>query len=468
MAGRFVRVIAHVFAALLSASALAQSGSAEFVLGLQGAIVADAWNPLRLVVRDLPEVELEVLVDRGSLRSGPVLTRYSATIPASGGVRVFEDELFVPAWRSLSWTVRSAERTIASGTVDSRLRDTRLLTLLISATPGRWLPLLPPEARAQDVAPSTLPASAAAFAGVRSVLVDGSAAAPRTEALVAAAAAGAVVVLAGDLPPGHAELSSLVAAGPLRLGAGWLVPADTGEAVAAMHAGAGYPLESVLSEVVSDQGRGQPPGLGRFTVTAAMALYALLVLSLLRFGGSAGLPAALVVAVLASFAAWSVLRPERALIEESRTVVVSGGGIGLSLETLAMRSLPGGTVRVERPMRPVSPAAYTVGTRSTDIRLGRWQRELLVGRPFLATSALHWEGEMLANEGGRTLREVLVIGSGPQAELAPGETRQVEAAEEGKIPEAYRRLVPGLPVGTALARDGNDVLVALPPAGGGS
>jgi hypothetical protein len=468
MAGRFARVLTQLTAALLVSTAFAQPGSAELVLGLQGAIVADAWNPLRLVVRDLPAVELEVLIDRGSLRGGPVMMRYSVDIPASGGIRVFEDDLFVPAWRSLSWTVRSEDRTIASGTVDSRLRDSRPLTLLISATPGRWLPLLPSDARPLAMAPTALPASAAGYSGVWALLVDGTAAAPRPEALVAAAAAGAVVVLAGQLPDSHAELAALVDDGPLRLAAGWLVPGDAEEAVEALYSVNGYPLEALVAELSSEVGRGQPPGLPRVTVSAALALYAVLVLALLRFGGSAGLPAALVVAMLAAGAGWAVLRPERALIDENRTVVVSAGGIGLSLGAVELRSLPGGAVRVGQPMRPLSLAPYSVGTDSTRLSLGRWQRELLIGRPLLTTPALEVDGGRLLNVGERTLTEVMVIGSGPQAHLAPGAARSIEPVEEGDLPAAYRSLLPHLPAGAVLARDGEKVLVALPESEGES
>jgi hypothetical protein len=468
MAGRFVRVLTQLTAALLASTAFAQPGSAELELGLQGAIVADAWNPLRLVVRDLPAVELEVLIDRGSLRGGPVMTRYSVDIPASRGIRVFEDDLFVPAWRALSWTVRSADRTIASGTVDSRLRDTRPLTLLISAAPGRWLPLLPSEARPHAVAAGALPASAAAYSGVRALLVDGTAAAPRRESLVAAAAGGAVVVLAGPLPDSHAELAPLVAEGPMRLAAGWLLADDAGGAVDALYSADGYSLATLAEELSSEAGRGQPPGLPRVPVSAALALYAVLVLVLLRFGGSAGLTAAVVVAALTGVAGWALLRPERALIDEKRTIVVSAGGIGLSLATVALRSLPGGAVEVARPMRPVSLAPYAVGTDSTELQLGRWQRELLIGRPLLATPALEVDGERLANVGERTLTDVLVVGSGPQALLAPGAVRSIESAEEGELPAAYRALLPHLPNGAALAREGEKVLVALPESRGGS
>jgi hypothetical protein len=468
MPGRFVCVLTQLMAALLVSAAFAQSGRAEFALGFQGAVVADAWNPLRLVVRDLPPVELEVLIDRGSLRGGPVVTRYSVVIPASGGIRVFEDDLFVPAWRSLSWTVRTVDRTIASGTVDSRLRDTRPLTLLISAAPGRWLPLLPADARPHAVAPTALPASAAAYSGVRALLIDGTAAAPKPESLVAAAAAGAVVVLVGRLPDSHSELAALVADGPSRLGAGWLLATGAGEAVEALYTADGYSLARLAEELASEADQGQPPALPRVSVAAALALYAVLMLALLRFGGSAGLPAALVVAVLTAVAGWTLLRPERALIDEDRTIVVSAGGIGLSLGTVALRSLPGGAVSVERPMRRLSLAPYSVGAASTQLDLGRWQRELLIGRPLLSTSALEVDGERLKNVGERTLTDVLVVGSGPQALLSPGAERSIESAEEGDLPPIYRALLPHLPNGAVLAREGGIVLVALPESGGAS
>lgn len=101
---------ALVAAALLVAgSALAQgpNRAAELELGFGGAIVADAWNPLRLVLRDVGSVQLEVAIDRGTLRDGERWSVYRADLPGGSGLSVFEDELFVPVWRSLQWTVRS-------------------------------------------------------------------------------------------------------------------------------------------------------------------------------------------------------------------------------------------------------------------------------------------------------------------------------------------------------------------------
>ncbi|MEX2540374.1 MAG: hypothetical protein WD314_01150 [Trueperaceae bacterium] len=466
MLRRLAQLLLLASLAPAGSAAFAQSGGAQFELGMQGAVVAQAWNPLRLVLRDLPPVELEVVFDQGTLRSGPILTTYTASVAASRGVRVFEDELFVPDWRSIAWTVRSPDRTVASGTLNPRQRDSRPLTLLVSSVPGSWLPSLPDDARPHEMAASALPSSAAAYAGVHALLIDGTAAAPSVESVAAAAGAGVVVLLTEPLPATHSDLAELVEAGPLRLGAGWLVPVRSEQVGQALTSFAGFPVASLAGELAAAHPQELPPVLSRITITAAGALYALLVLVLLRFGGDAGLPAALVVAILAAGAGWSLLRPERPLLEESRAVVVAAGGLGVSLDTLALRSLPGGTVQLGRPMRLLGRSSFAVGTLGTRLPMARWQRAILTGRPVLATGSLGWEGELLVNRGERALTGVLVVGVGPQLPLAPDEERRAVPAEEGWLPESYTSLLSYLPEGTALASDGRRVLVALPPFGG--
>jgi hypothetical protein len=443
--------------------AASQTRSVEFELGFNGAVVADAWNPLRLVLRDLPPVWLEVLIDQGSLRSGPILMRYLAPVEAGGGLSTFEDTLFVPSWRSLTWTVSTAERTVASGSLDARQSDPRPLTLLVSARSGRLLPLLPAESRTGDIPPTALPSSASAYSGVSALLLDGTTPPPRPEALVAAAAAGVHVVLIEPLPATFDDLALLSAAGPRRVGAGWIASAAPESLAAQLRTLPRFPLADTadrLAEATADRPAGP---LSRLIVVATGAGYALLILVLLRYGGYAGLPTALIVALLAAGAGWFALRPGAAISEESRSITAAAGGIGLTLPALALRSLPGGRVSVEGRLRPVRQVEYTVARNSIDLELTRWAQELFLARPLLATAEFEWDGHLLTNRGDHLLTDVLIVGTGPQPSLAPGQARPPVSAEEDSLPRLYGELLPLLPSGTALASAGERVFVALPP-----
>ncbi|MEX2535834.1 MAG: hypothetical protein WD273_09590 [Trueperaceae bacterium] len=445
--------------------AAAQTGEIEFELGFRSAVVENAWNPLRLVVRDLPTVEFELRVDQGTLRSGSIPLTYFARVDTSRGITVFEDELFIPPWSSLSWTVRTGARTVASGTIDPRLRDERPLSLLLSATPGRWLASLPAGARPQEVAAGELSERAAAYSGVAALIIDGSASAPTLESIVTAAAAGAVVVLVEPLPTSHAALLELLTASPggyERLGAGWIVSTPAEGVSQALSGHSGFPLEESLRALLTGEERAAPPALSRLTVVAAAALYALVVVLLLRFGGDAGIPSALLVGIMTATASWLLLRPDRPVIEQPRTVVVSAGGLGLAVPTLALRSLPGGETLVGQQMRSAEVLPYSLQGDGTRLTLGRWQRELLVGQPELALGELAWSGERLTNLGERVLRDVIVLGLGPQPPLRPGTERRPVASEETSLPPIYGELLALLPAGTAVANDGQHFFVALP------
>ena len=470
-----VRLLLPLLAVCLGL-ALAQDGGGEnfadkveFELGIRGAVVENSWNPLRLVLRDLPPVEFELRIDQGTLRSGSIPLIYSANIDSSRGLTVFEDEVFIPPWSSLSWTLGTPQRTFASGTLDPRLRDNRALTLLLSDEPGRWLGSLPEGSRPQEVVAGELPRRAAAYSGVEALLIDGTTSPPTVESVVAAAAAGVVVVLVEPPPASHRPLSQLSPSGSgTRIGAGWLITTGSSAVSEAFASHRGFAMQGAASALLAGQEAPAGPPYSRITMVSAGAIYALLVLLLLRFGGQAGIPAALVVAVLTALAGWLLLRPEQAIVEQQRTLIVSTGGLGLSLPTLAIRSLPGGEVRVPRPMRLSDQVPYNVGSNGTRLSLGRWQRQLLLGKPALASSVLVWLDGQLENRGERLLQDVLVLGWGPQPPLQPGAVYDVVASEEALLPQAYGDLLELLPPGTAVANDGERYLVALPPDQEGS
>lgn len=436
----------------------------EFELGHSQQVVAGAWNPVRLVLRDQRDVLLEIRLDQGSLQTGERVVTYRAPLAGGSGLSSFEDDLFVPAWRSLTWTVRAGGRTLASGALNPRERDGRPLDLVVSRTPGRWRSSLGPEARVLEVDAGALPHRAAAYDGVRSLLIDGTAAAPDPRGVLAAAAAGAVVVLLGPLPASHAELEGLIAGPGARLGAGWITR-DDGSDLAGLLARLAPPPEDELLATLAAAALPHPPRpLPALTLVTAAAAYSLLVIALTRFAGAGGLAAGLVLALVASLVGWRQLRPPAPEIAVRQVLTLGGSGLAQAIETRSLLSLPASRLDLPAQMRPVAAAGYEVTPTGTAFMLGRWQTVTLLGKPQLAPAQLEWRGERLANAGSTALLDVYVSGLGPQGSLAAGSSLVPVPAEEGGLPPPYPAIVPLLPTGSALARAGDAVHVALPPA----
>lgn len=448
----------------LGGGAGAQSPEVELELGYRNALVDGAWNPLRLFTRDLPAATLEIHIDQGTLRTGSVPLDYRAPLEASRGVTVFEDDLFIPPWRSLTWVLRGDEAVLASGSFDPRARDDRPLTLLLSNRPGLWLEALPQESRPQEVAASTLSARPAAYSGVDTLIIDGSTAAPSQEAVVTAAAAGVAVILVGPLPASHAHLGRLLDGDRARIGAGWLVRASEEDAAALLESLPRIDGAELAAAVANSGEARRSATLPRLTVLSVAAGYALAVLLLVRLG-SAGVVTALVVGSLVTVSGWWLLRPPEPLLEEARTIVIGSGGLGLAVPTTVVRSLPGGSVEFESPMRLLQAYPHSVTPASTEVSMERWQRETLLAKPGLVTPTLAWDGDVLVNRGNESLDELFVLGVGRQPPLpADGRLRPVRG-EDGAPPVAFTVLAELLPRGTALALSGERVHVALPAQG---
>lgn len=456
----------------LGSCALAQpQGVLE--LGFGGETVTERWNPLRLTLRDVRSAELTIRIDQGSLQSGESLVVYRADVNSGGGVSVFEDELFLPQWRYLSWRLEAPDRLVTSGTLDRRRLDPRPLTLVVSAAPGRWrgfLSELPVEGtdeprRSIDVPPSLLPERLAAYDGVSTVLIDGTAAMPDLETLLAAASAGADVVALEPLPSSHGALESLVAPGITHLGAGRLIRVP--EARLAQVLGRA-PLPDLSAALLTEDLSALPQRLEPLPVLIAVGLYLLAVLLLIRLAGAPGLVASLALATLASVAAWSYLRPEPSQTLRGRSLVVSGGALARQSEVRTVFTLPQNTLQLDSAARPLSSVPYLLGKNSFELSLERWQRQAISLKPRLVEASLRWsgatsEGAELSNLGSRLLQDVYVKGVGTQASLAPGEEVVPSIGEDAPLPEVYAGLLEHVPPGTALARDGGVFHVSLPP-----
>ncbi len=442
--------------------ACAQDGGVELELGFGGEIVAGSWNPLRLTVRDAPGAELLITVDQGSLRGGEILAEYRFSLGSGGLVRL-EQDFFVPAWRNLSWRLVTPERVLASGSLDRRRLDSRPLTLLVSDDPARWREVLEANGRAAEAPPSLLPERLSAYDGVAYLVIDGSTAMPSLAAVAAATSAGATTLLVEPLPESYRPLLRLAPRLEQRLGAGRLVRVDEGAlggALSGLDRGVREMGDALLEGALLEP----PPSRPGPPVLALAGVYALAVLLLLRFAGAPGLLTSLVLALLFSFVAWTLLRPAAPQETRARTLVMAGGELAREDEVRSLFSYP--QVGLELPIsaRPSEALPYRQHDEQLTIELSRWERLGLELKPRLVPAPLVWEGGRLVNRGDERLEDLLVLGLGAQPALLPGEALTPRPGEEGPPPEPYRALVPHLPAGSALARQASRVVVALPPA----
>jgi len=105
---------------------------AEVEVGFRGAPVADAWNPLRVTVRDVGSGRLTLVADQGNLRDGEIPWTMVVPVTGGAGVRVLEVDVFLPAWRSLVWSLEAGGSIVASGALPREAAERSLSSKSLS------------------------------------------------------------------------------------------------------------------------------------------------------------------------------------------------------------------------------------------------------------------------------------------------------------------------------------------------
>jgi hypothetical protein len=434
-------------------------------LGFNNTLIADHWNPLTLTRRDQPAQTLTITIDQGTLRGGEVLAVYRKELNAANGLEVFEDDVYLPAWRRFSWRIENSERVFASGTVERREVNTQPLTLLISAQPEKWLRDFLPDSRVLELPFSLLPERLASYDGVETLLIDGTAPAPTLEAVTSAAVAGVNVVLLESLSENGvsknmAELELLAPNVRQRLGAGWI--ARTSEDGVRATLSMLTPLEPkvLVAALVNGDLTRRPPRVSQVVVLSAASAYALVTLLLIRFLGSAGLLTSFLLAALASVAAWTWLRPESPQLVQTRMLTLNAdlayrGGVQ------SLFTLPNADISLELIAHPNSVRAY-MQSDLLHLKLPRYSEVVLEHRPILSSPTLRLEGGTLQNLTDVVMTNVYVKGLGMQSDIAAQQTVTLVQGEEVELSKMYEALLPFLPDGTAVAQHQTDVHIALP------
>lgn len=426
-----VALVALVALALAVHGPAVAQPRAELMLGVAGAPVAEAWNPVRAVVRDAPGALLRLEIDAGGLEHGAVPQIVSARAAPAGGVQRIDLDVPFPSWRRVSWRIEHGERVLASGGLGARDRDGRPLHLVVSARPSRWADAFGPDARVVVATAADLPTRAASWDGVATLLLDGSAAAPADAVVVTAAAAGVRVLAPLEGPAGYAPIARLVQDGPSSLGAGSLegVPAA---ALAAGRLGAAPPLawgRDARRAATRAAAEALPAPtwdhLPKLLVAGVTIGFAASVWTLLWLGGPAGVASAALVVVAAAVALPAARPPE----PEPRTrgaVILASNGLGLRTDLVALARLPEGASELDGPFAPL------------ELRRLGWND----GRTVVPLPA-----------GGRSR-----LSGAPEVVTVPDDVREASGVPDD-APAALRALVPG---GGSLARVGNDWWLLAP------
>jgi hypothetical protein len=450
--------------ALLTYFSNAEVPLVHFEVGFSGQFVTDHWNPLRITLRDINAAKVEIHIDQGSLRDGPRPMIYRAAIQGGNGISVFEDDLYIPHWRRFSWLVESNNITIASGSFDPKEKSSLPLDIILSNQPGTWRANYEKDSRTLEINATSLPERTAAYNGIRSLLIDGTSATPTLAAVAAAAAAGVRVIVVDPLPADHENLNLLATYPIQRLGAGWIVRDQNAQtafaAISSLDHGFPKPLLYSLENAVELPDPASKPPL---PLLAALAIYSLTALLLLRVGTVASTLTSLSLVLLSCIAAWSLLRPDAPLLSFDLSVTVGGGDLAAVYKLRTLYNLPGGTVHNQLVGHPIDQRPYEAGPAGIDVRLDRGDHTTIVAKPTLDRAPLIWKEGMLVNVGTAPLKDIFVIALGMQKDsLPPGATLQPTLVEEAELPSTYLQLKARLPSGTALAFSGVNLVVALP------
>lgn len=430
-------------------------------LGFNNTLVADHWNPIKLTRRDQPAQMLTLTIDQGTLRGGEVLAVYRKELSAANGLDVFEDDVYIPAWRRFSWRVENSERVFASGTIERREVNTQPLTLLISAQPEMWLKDFAPDARVLELPFSLLPERLASYDGVTTLLIDGTAPAPTLEAVTSAAVSGVNVLLLENLPESHAELELLAPKARQRLGAGWIARTSVDGVRATLSMLTPLAPGTLVSSLVNDDLHQRPPRVPQMIVLGAASAYALVTLLLIRFLGSAGLLTSFLLAALASVGAWTWLRPAKPQLVQTRTLTLNAD-LAYAGGVQGLFTLPDADISLNLIAHPTDLRAYTQQSEVLHMTLPRYSEVVLEQRPTLSSATLKLEGETLSNLTDGIMTNVYVKGLGMQADIAAQQTLTLMHGEEVELNKIYEALLPLLPDGTALAQQETNIHIALP------
>ena len=444
----------HIFAGfiviLLGSFVLAES---KLEIGFDGNIVANRWNPIKLTTRDQAAATLSISIDRGNLRIGSLPISYSFDIPQSYGIATFEEDIFIPKWQSFSWKLQSSEAVLASGSIDRRFANPQSLSLLISANPTKWLSGL--AGRVAAVPSNVLTKRLASYDGISTIIIDGTAAAPRPDRLVAATSAGVTTVLMSPLPASHQSLTAIVPTGMQKIGAGLITRHAENEKLTIFH----RDFKKVLAAYIENSKISVPSTRQQGPIFIALIVFALLIVILMWMGNKAAVMTSFSISILAIILVFNYLIPREKELQQQQSLYINSGELAKEIPVSSIFSLAGGESSINNNAYVLEPKQFNYQNGSTFVTLKRWSRVTMIHKPRLAKALLLYDGAYLENRSKQVLRDVYIKGIGFVEDLKPGKYL-ITKQEDRRLPDLYRGIVSGLEPNTVIAHYGNNLLLA--------
>lgn len=442
----------------------------EVGLGFADSVVSGAWNPLTVRLRDQPPSRLTIAIDQGSLRDGEQWITYDVPLTGGRGLTFHRDDVYVPArWQQFVWSVRTPETVLASGSFDRRQLDVRPLQLVVAREMGAARAWFSREERVVDVLASDLPERAAAYDGVQTIILVEANSQVSVAALAAAATAGVTVVLVEPVSETLAVLEPLAPTPLTALGSGVIVRTNEAtwprvrQAVSLTH------HDALADALLAGMEETPVHPLSQNMAVLLASLYAALTLMLLAWGGVPGLLSSGLLALALSLAGWLYLRPSDNadnVLVRARQVVLGAGELAYVIERQRVFSFPEQVLELDQPAHALEQPTWQTSSQGMNLTMPRWSQDALALKPRLEPATFVWQEGALVNRSDVTLSDVFVFNFGRQPDIAAGSRRIVALDAAARIPRLYEPLAPYLPAGSALARRGSTIFVALPePAG---
>ncbi len=428
---------------------------ASLELGFDGNIIANHWNPIKLISRDEKAAQLVLRIDQGSLRDGENIVNYSFSIPRSHGISIFENDIYIPKWQKFTWQLLNEESVLASGSFDRRFASPTKLSLIISANPSKWFRAS--NERAANIAANSLTKRLASYDGISKIIIDGTAPAPKLENLIAAATAGVHVSLLEPLPNSHVEIIALAPDRIQGLGAGFIT--KTANLINLQN----IEFEKIFTNFVANNSIKAPKSKPQIPIIIALSIFAILVLILMRLGQNSAIMTSLSLSLIATILAWTYLMPEHLEITKEQSLQIASGELAKELKLSTIFSLRGSQINIEYPGYLLEHVPFSQQDDSSQIIIKRWKDINYSHKPSLSKALLILEDDKIINRSKHILSDVYIKGIGFLADLKPGEA-VILAQEDHKLPKLYEGIIAPLPNGTAIARYGNNVLIALSKA----
>lgn len=462
----------------------AQEREIRLELGFSGEMVAGTWNPIKVTLRDQPSATLTIDFDIGSLQSldsANTIASYTTNLRGGSGVTIFEDDIYIPRWRTLAWSVQTPETVLASGSFERRLSDSRPLHLIVSDNPRGIRNQYIEDSRTVSLLATELSNRPTSYEGIASLVIDDRFVSQRS--IVAAASAGTtVVVLNKDTNNYDADFLnfldlSLAGKTQQRLATGWLVALNNNHSEQ-LADNLNLPRldKAAISQGLADRTLAERNAVIQpQLVYLAIILYLICILLLIFFGRVPGFITAislsLLMAVLASF----TLTPREQLIQRSRSIVINSGelvGLAQKLELTQLLSRSAQTFELPLQAHPPNDK-QTIWQATPDITklpLKRWQNSQLIMKPVVVDATLRWDGETLENLSNQDLGDVYIFGgpfAGKQASLKANQSLTNLTTEQdltlSKLYKDLENLTSQLPPASVLARSGGQLHLALAP-----